>query len=86
MPEHKTSTLEITRLGGLTNLLYRVDVADHEQKPKYVYRIFRGELNRDIDNMIFTKLSESNIAPKLYFSNSVLRIEQLIEKGVHPPI
>ena len=81
-----TSNLKLTRLTGLTNIVYKLSHDKEDVFPKsIIYRIF-GDcefISRVEENTIFEFLSKENLGPKLYGSSKGCRLEEYIEKK-HP--
>ena len=80
-------TLNIKELiGGITNLLYRIDSG----QTVVIIRIYgKGSelfVNRDIENIIFSKLSESGHGPKYYGSFKNGRVEGFIQATSLTPL
>ena len=78
--------LSFTRMSGLSNACYRVQVVDKAvlkevgEIDKLLYRKFECLIvDKQVESIIFQSMSEQNLGPKLYFQNSEYRIESFFD-------
>jgi len=76
--------LQFTRMSGMSNACYKVEpknVTGGEVWPRAVlYRKFECEIvDKTVEDIIFTSMSEQGLGPKKFFADSVFRIEEFFE-------
>ena len=70
-------------MSGFNNACYRVTLKEHiclngmgDEKREFLYRKFTGSGgDREIEEVVFRRMSESGLGPRLVFSSNEYRIE-----------